>query len=172
MQSIFVSRRSLSSALGTNSSNQTRLEEIVSLLEDKRESLAACRSRLSLTTRQIQDICTALYSSSLHSTSDSSSLHNLLDNVKAIKITPNSANLVSSPSEIVNLSPFHQLTYLDIRSIDISHVIHLSQLRSQLHHLVLSACVDSLNEVLQECGGDKCTDSFLWSELHSLHVTW
>ena len=146
MQSLFSSRRSVSSMApsAANSNSHSRLKEILSLLHEKRESLAACRSRLSLTSRQIQDICSALYSSSCHSQTESSSLLNLQANVTAIKIV----------SE---------------RNVAMSHVIHLSQLRS--HHLVLYACLDSLDEVLQECGGDKCTDSFLWSELNSLHVT-
>ena len=56
--------------------------------------------------------------------------------------------------------------------LDISKLIHLSKLRSSLKHLVLSGCLlDSLDRVLVQCGGDHCLDSFLWSELHSLHVT-
>lgn len=151
--------------------SQSRLQEIILLLHNKRESLAACRSRLSLTSRQIQDICSSLYSSSCHSQTESSSLLNLLGNVRAIKIVPDPASLSLPLNEIVNLSPFHQLTHLEVRNVAMSRVIHLSQLRSQLRHLVLYACLDSLDEVLQECGGDKCTDSFLWSELASLHVT-
>ena len=56
--------------------------------------------------------------------------------------------------------------------MDIAKLIHLSKLRSSLKHLVLSSClIDSLDRLLVECGGDECLDSFLWSELHSLHVT-
>ena len=173
MQSLFSSRRSVSSMAPStaNTNSHSRLKEILSLLHEKRESLAACRSRLSLTSRQIQDICSALYSSSCHSQTESSSLLNLLANVRAIKIVSEPASSSLPLSETINLSPFHQLTHLEVRNVAMSHVIHLSQLRSQLHHLVLYACLDSLDEVLQECGGDKCTDSFLWSELNSLHVT-
>ena len=74
----------------------------------------------------------------------------------------------------MNLSPFHHLTHLEIvgPEVDIAKLIHLSKLRSSLKHLVLSSClIDSLDRLLVECGGDECLDSFLWSELHSLHVT-
>ena len=173
MQSLFSNRRStMAPADNSDTTQQSRLQDIIFLLHNKRESLAACRSRLSLTSRQIQDICSALYSSSLHlQHAESSSLHNLLSYVKAIKIVPEPASSPLLLNETINLSPFHQLTHLEVRNVPILHIIHLSQLRSQLHHLVLYACLDSLDEALQGCGGDKCSDSFLWSELHSLHVT-
>ena len=174
MQSLFSNRRSTMAPAANNSdtTQQSRLQDIIFLLHNKRESLAACRSRLSLTSRQIQDICSALYSSSLHlQHAESSSLHNLLSYVKAIKIVPEPASSPLLLNETINLSPFHQLTHLEVRNVPILHIIHLSQLRSQLHHLVLYACLDSLDEALQGCGGDKCSDTFLWSELHSLHVT-
>lgn len=174
MQSLFSPRRSLAAVSATNNGNNSlsRLQEIVTLLQEKRESLAACRSRLSLTCKEIQEICSSLYSSSLSSHSESSSfLVTLLANVRAIRILPEPASSSPLLTETLNLSPFHRLTHLEVRNVAISRVIHLSQLRSQLNHLVLYACVETLSEVLQECGGDKCTDSFLWSELHSLHVT-
>lgn len=159
-------------AVADSGNTQSRLQDIIFLLQNKKESLAASRSRLSLTSKQIQEICSALYSSSSYSQhAESSSLHNLLSNVKAIKIIPEPASSSSLLSETINLAPFHQLTHLEVRNIPIIHLSHLSQLRSQLHHLVLYACLDSLDDALQGCGGDNCSETFLWSELHSLHVT-
>lgn len=171
MQSLFSSRRS-TMAVADSGNTQSRLQDIIFLLQNKKESLAASRSRLSLTSKQIQEICSALYSSSSYSQhAESSSLHNLLSIVKAIKIIPEPASSSSLLSETINLAPFHQLTHLEVRNIPIVHLSHLSQLRSQLHHLVLYACLDSLDDALQGCGGDNCSETFLWSELHSLHVT-
>lgn len=147
--------------------SRSRLQDIILLLQDKGESLAACRSRLSLTCKEIEDICCFLYSSSLLS----DSVISLLDNVKAIRILPEPASSSASESTPINLSPFHKLTHLELRNVSISRVINLSQLRSQIVQLVLHVCTDTLDQVLRECGGDKCTDSFLWSELHSLHIT-
>lgn len=171
MQSLFSSRRSTMAAVAS-SNTQSRLQDIIFLLQNKRESLAASRSRLNLTNNQIQEICSAIYSSSSHlQNAESSSLHKLLSNVKVIKIIPEHASSSSLFCETINLAPFHQLTHLEVRNISIFHLVHLSQLRSQLHHLVLCACLDSLDDALQGCGGDKCSETFLWSELHSLHVT-
>ena len=174
MKSLFSSRRSPQQQMAatSDSSHHFRLKEIICLLQEKSESLASCRSRLSLTQREIKEICSSLYSS-FHSNneSSSSSLITLLGNVKAVRILPEPPSNVPPLCETINLSPFHRLIHLELRNVPITRVIHLSQLRSQLSHLVLYASADSLDEVLQECGGDKCTDSFLWSELHSLHVT-
>lgn len=144
------------------------LQEIVTLLKEKCESLASCRTRLSLTCNEVQEICCSLYSSSLQS----STLIRLLANVKAIRILPEFTPSVNVLESTINLSPFHELTHLEVRNVTILRVIHLSQLRSQLVHLALhGGCVNILDEVLLQCGGDQCTDSFLWSELHSLHIT-
>ena len=65
-------------------------------------------------------------------------------------------------------------THLEVRGVFVSSLTHLSKLRSQLKSLVLDGqCLESgcLDEALVGCGGDRCQDSFLWSELHSLHVT-
>lgn len=153
----------LTSTARENSSSSC-LQEIIALLEDKHESLVACRSRLKLTCSEIQEICSSLYSSSLQP----NSLVHLLANVKALRILPELTAL--SESTIINLSPFHKLTHLEVWNVAILRVIHLSQLRSQLVHLALHGCVNTLDEVLLHCGGDLCTDSFLWSELHSLHI--
>ena len=77
----------------------------------------------------------------------------------------------SSVNPTVYLSPFHNLSYLEVRNIDIDHLVHLSKLRGQLRTLVIHSFVKSLDDVLLRCGGDKSVDSFLWSELHSLHIT-
>jgi Leucine-rich repeat (LRR) protein len=139
---------------------------IQTILEEKGEALAAGSCRLTLTPGLTQEICSALYSS--NRTPDNVHLHDLVSNIRAIRINPEACN--SSISQTVYLSPFHNLTYLEVRYIDIYSLIHLSKLRSQLKHLVLYSCVHSLDDVLLRCGGDKCVDSFLWSELHSLHV--
>ena len=121
MQWLFSHRRStMAPAANSNTTQQSRLQDIIFLLHNKRESLAASRSRLSLTSRQIQDICSALYSSSLHSqNTESSSLHNLLSNVKAIKIVPEPASSSLLLNETINLSPFHQLTHLEVRNVPV-----------------------------------------------------
>lgn len=63
--------------------------------------------------------------------------------------------------------------HLEVRNVPISSLSGLSKLRSQLKSLVLygGSCLENLDEALVQCGGDKSQDSFLWSELQSLHAT-
>ena len=49
------------------SSTRPHLQELVTLLRGKRESLSTCKSRLKLTAALTQEICTTLYSSSSRS---------------------------------------------------------------------------------------------------------
>lgn len=97
-------------------------------------------------------------------------LSNVLPTITSLRINSNSL-LGSENDGPVFLSPFPNLTHLEIEKIEAGRVMHLSKLRSVLNHLMLISCVQSLDEVLIECGGDECVDGFLWSELHTLVVT-
>lgn len=168
LKSLFPLRRSHLPPTTTDSCQEQPLQEILVLLKSKRDNLNAGRSRLTLSGSHIQELCSKIYTSK---PSTPESLSDLLLCVKALRIVPESGRHSPDPNQVINLSPFHNLTQLEVRTVNVSQLTNLSKLRSQLNHLVLYACVDSLNTILLECGGDKCLDSFLWSELQSLYVT-
>lgn len=171
LKSLFPSWRSeLPPTAKDNNCQKETLQEILMVLESKRENLKAGRSRLTLSGSHIQELCSKIYKSKSNTT-ESPPLSDLLLCVKALRIVPETGRHSPDPNQVINLSPFHNLTYLEVNTVTVSQLTNLSKLRSQLNHLVLYACVDSLNTVLLECGGDKCLDSFLWSELQSLYVT-
>ena len=143
------------------------LQLIETILEEKATALAAGNCRLTLTASLTREMCSLLYN--CNRIASQSRFHALVGNVRAVRV--NSETDGSHIPQQVYLSPFRNLTYLEVRNVDVCGLVHLSKLRAQLKQLVLVSCVGSLDDVLARCGGDKCVDNFLWSELHSLHVT-
>ena len=140
------------------------LNYIISLLDEKRDSFNSGSCRLTLTASLTQELQSAV-NYPLSPNPRDRDVSSLLSNVKSLRISS------KSDDGLVDLSPFPNLTHLEIVNVPSGNLNHLSKLRSQLNHLVLLSCVQSLGEILIECGGDGCVDSFLWSELHTLVVT-
>ena len=140
------------------------LSYIISLLDEKRDSFNSGHCRLTVTPSLTQEIQSAI-NYPLSPNPRDKDVSSLLSNVKSLRISSKNDN------GSADLSPFPNLTHLEIVNFPASNLTHLSKLRSQLNQLVLLSCAQSLNEILNECGGDGCVDSFLWSELHTLVVT-
>jgi len=140
------------------------LSYILSILDEKRDSFHSGSCRLTLTASLTQEIQSAI-NYPLSPNPRDQNVSSLLSNVKSLRISSKNDN---SP---VDLSPFPNVTHLEIVSVPAANLNHLSKLRSQLNQLVLLSSAQSLNEILIECGGDGCVDSFLWSELNTLVAT-
>lgn len=67
---------------------------------------------------------------------------------------------------IIDVSKFRSLVCLEIQKTNINQIIGIQRLRSQLQQLVCVRCLDSLVEIIENCGGDQ-SNGFVWNELKS-----
>lgn len=95
--------------------------------------------------------------------SDLRFLHDFLQRSVSLKLILGSNNS-DDTQEVVDISIFRNLKFLELHKVRLSSVIGIQHLRARLQMLVCVRNVSSMKEILEECGADKSA-GFLWNEL-------
>ncbi|KAK5649987.1 hypothetical protein RI129_001016 [Pyrocoelia pectoralis] len=73
-------------------------------------------------------------------------------------------DIQDTKSDVVDITKFKNLRFLELQKIDVTSLIGLQTLRTQLQYLICVRSIPSLKSVLEKCGGDK-SEGFVWCEL-------
>lgn len=84
-------------------------------------------------------------------------LHDFVQRSRSLKLIPSS-------DEAADVSLFKNLKFLELNKVSADWVVGIQTLRAKLKFIVCIRSVKALKDVLEECGGDKCS-GFLWNEL-------
>ncbi|XP_062121357.1 serine/threonine-protein kinase 11-interacting protein isoform X4 [Drosophila sulfurigaster albostrigata] len=66
----------------------------------------------------------------------------------------------------IDICKFRALRRLEVHKINISQVVGIQALRSQLQHLICIKSLNSVEDIITHCGGDK-SNGFVWNELQT-----
>ncbi|KAF7270656.1 hypothetical protein GWI33_016377 [Rhynchophorus ferrugineus] len=152
------------------------LSKVVELLRPVSKDVFNGKGKLCLSTVYLQKLNSTLetYSpeelaSSFHSTEnkfnlqrDLQSLQELITGTISLKLTPDLVNNEET-NEIV-LKRFTNLKVLEIHKLDIKTIIGIQKLRSQIEELTCIHSLNSLDDILEKCGGD-FSQGNLWNAL-------
>lgn len=152
------------------------LSEVAQLLRPVSKDVSNGRGKLCLSTVYLKKLNCAFdevlpedLTSSFHLTDaklvlqrDLQFLLDLIKGTAALKIIPDV--IESDDSYVVDLKRFKNVKTLDIYKIDVTNIIGIQRLRSQIEELTCMYNMEDLNDILAKCGGD-LSSSNLWSEL-------
>ncbi|KAB0801895.1 hypothetical protein PPYR_04081 [Photinus pyralis] len=72
--------------------------------------------------------------------------------------------LVNSINDAVDITKFKNLRFLELQKVDVTSIIGLQTVRTQLQYLICVRSISSIKNVLEKCGGDE-SEGFVWCEL-------
>jgi len=156
---------------------------LASLLRENGDKVLNGQSKLSLTVALLRSLNKAFTiivdndegcSNSFHVINTNSStdvnivndiefLHDFMQKVVGLKIC-NSAATDDCDKDTLDICKFGNLKYLELRKVPV-HLLHgIQSVRAQLQSVVCIRCIQSLEDLLLDCGADH-SSGFVWSDL-------
>lgn len=71
----------------------------------------------------------------------------------------------------VDITKFRNLRRLEISKLSVSRVRGIQEMRAHLQELKCEHSIDSVEEIISHCGGDRCY-GFTWNELHTVDFSY
>lgn len=152
----------------------SNIREFVNILRPVYSEISSGKSVLSLSTNNLQQLnqfvdTSESTSHSFHIADNNVSKTNrLLETQFILNLFQKTINLKIYPDVInelsVSISRFSNVKKLEISKINVSQLVGLRKLRSQLQELTCSSNLQHFGDILMKCGGDN-SQPYNWNEL-------